>query len=262
MFTIGTDSEHGLYRNGNLVSAIGLIPGTKKDPYPLYSGGGLQVDNVLLEWNSPIAHSAEEFDFGIERTLADIKMFIPNMELGFESSYLFPMDQLMNDAAWMIGCEPDFNAWKMNGKRINWVKSKNSKPGFEGSNLRTAAAHIHVSPFDNPHDMAKFVKLQDLHLGLPSLFHDMDRIRRTLYGTAGSCRVKQYPNGAHGVEYRVLGSFWIKNTYYRNWVFNTSKYLYDNLNNLTVPEANIQGIINNYDLPAAKVMMDRYGISP
>jgi hypothetical protein len=249
MITVGTDSEHGLYQNGNLISAIGLIPGTKKDPYPLPHGGGLQVDNVLLEWNSPIAHTADEFNAAIETTLADIHFHIGAKDLGYDSSYMFSMDQLQHPDAWLIGCQPDFDAWKYldtNSLR----ESINHKPDF-ASGLRTAAAHIHVSPFANAKDAAKFITLADAYLGLPSLFLDMDRVRRTLYGTAGSFRFKKYPNGQRGVEYRVLGSFWIADPIYRKWVFDTVEFIKNNLSELRVPSREITTWINEYNLHSA-----------
>jgi hypothetical protein len=259
MFTIGTDSEHGLYRDGRLVSAIGKIPGTKKEPYPLLNGGGLQVDNVLLEWNSPIAHTANQFNAVIEQTLLDIKVHAPEYTLGFESSYKFDPSELNSFEAWKIGCEPDYNAWKFTSLK-NMKQCINDKPGFNGNTLRTAAAHIHISPIKTPALAAKLVRLADLYLGLPSLFVDLDRIRRTLYGTAGSFRFKRYANKANGVEYRVLGSFWIKNDLYRAWVFNTMKWIYDNLEDLPEPPINIVKTINNYNLKEAEKYIKSFNV--
>jgi hypothetical protein len=263
---IGTDSEHGLFLNKQLVSAIDRIPGTKDNPYPLPNGGGLQVDNVLLEWNSVPAESFEQFNETIILTLADIHNHIgENMDIGYASSYVYSTEELMHPLANIIGCTPDFSAyaWMQNQNNLN--RSKNIKPSLNGVNLRTAAAHIHVSPFNTPLEAINQVLLMDIFLGLPSLFLDLDRVRRQLYGTAGSFRFKKYPNNTRGVEYRVLGSFWTENEVYRRWVFNTTKDIYSNVgmaSKITEEDKiNIQYALNNYDLNVAKSLMDKFGVN-
>lgn len=268
MFTIGTDSEHGLYLGKSLISAIDRIPGTKKNPYPLPNGGGLQVDNVLLEWNSVPANTFEEFNKTITLTLSDINNYIDeDMSLGYDSSYEYPFSELSHPLAEIIGCTPDFNAysWVVN-KNLN--KSINKKPSLRGVNLRTAAAHIHVSPFNSPEDAINQVLLMDIQLGLPSLFLDLDRVRRQLYGQAGCFRFKKYSNKTRGVEYRVLGSFWVQNEVYRKWVFDTTKEIYNQIN--TSFDANykyqpyknlISRAINEYNLDLANDLMHKFGVT-
>ena len=82
---IGTDSEHAIYHPQlGLQSAIGKIPGTKANPSPLPNGGAIQVDNVLVEWNSPVAESEDDFVRGIQATLSDVRQAV-----GVENQILF-----------------------------------------------------------------------------------------------------------------------------------------------------------------------------
>ena len=252
---IGTDSEHAISSPAGLLSAIGRIPGTKKNPTPLQNGGAIQVDNVLVEWNSPVAESEDEFVNGIMATLNDVRQAIGmENQLLFDSSYVYPMEQLKHKKAWEIGCESDWNAWE---QRVN---DRVSFP--PGSTMRTAAAHIHTSPFDSPDQVFKFMKFMDLYLAIPSLFLDLDRQRRQLYGKAGAMRFKEYANGINGGEYRVLGSFWVKDERYIRWVYKTTRMIYDNLDSLdeAMLPNNLQDVINNYNLHAAERIIQEHNI--
>jgi hypothetical protein len=244
---IGTDSEHAILSPSGLISAIGKIPGTKAKPSPLPSGGYIQVDNVLVEWNSPVAESEDDFVRGIQATLSDVKQKIGlENQLLFDSSYNYPIEQLKHKKAWEIGCESDWNAWE---ERVN------DKVCFPpGSTIRTAAAHIHVSPFEDMETVFNFCKFMDLYLAVPSLFLDLDRQRRELYGKAGAMRFKTYPGDINGAEYRVLGSFWVKEEQYIRWIYRTVKMVYDNINSLNEKDLpnNLQEIINTYNLPQAE----------
>lgn len=252
---IGTDSEHAILSPAGLLSAIGRIPGTKKNPSPLPNGGAIQVDNVLVEWNSPVAESEDDFVNGVQFALYDVRQAIGlENKLLFNSSYNYQMDQLKHKKAWEIGCESDWNAWE---QRVN------DRVSFPlGSTMRTAAAHIHTSPFDSPDQVFKFMKFMDLYLGTASLFLDFDRQRRQLYGKAGAMRFKEYSNGVRGGEYRVLGSFWVEKEHLIRWVYKTTKMIYDNLDLLDeyMLPSNLQDVINNYNLHQAEEIVREFNI--
>ena len=259
MLKIGADVEHGLYYGHGLVSAIGRIPGTKEEPYPLLNGGGLQVDNVLLEWNAPVADSKEEFVNAIMDTQYIIRDMYPEYTLGYDSSYEFNPDELTHPDAWVIGCSADFNAWvyKYTGDKD---ESVNPKPDFGAGNKRTAAGHIHVSSFSSLANGCKFIRLCDLYLGIPSLLVDNDTFRRSLYGKAGAFRNKKYPDGSRGVEYRVLGTWWTKRAESVRWVYDIVYHLYTNLHLLPEPPDYIQEVINDHNIHQAGVLINEYNL--
>src|SRR3546814_5830384 len=80
--------------------------------------------------------------------------------------------------------------------------------------MRCAGGHLHVGwtegeslgSIQHVMNCSDLVKQLDWYVGLWSLGKDKDKVRRSLYGKAGACRIKPY-----GVEYRVLSNFWIKN---------------------------------------------------
>src|SRR3546814_1862742 len=75
------------------------------------------------------------------------------------------------------------------------------------------------------------VKQLDWYLGLWSLGKDKDKVRRSLYGKAGACRIKPY-----GVEYRVLSNFWIKNKKSRLETWNRMVKGIEEMKRLYMPE--------------------------
>lgn len=259
MLQVGADVEHGLYLNNNLISAIGKIPGSKVAPHPLPNGGGLQVDNVLLEYNIPPAKNEDEFVINILGTIQEIQSFIPSMTLGYDSWYEYPESELNHPMAWLIGCESDRDAW-------TWLETRdldlsiNPKPSFSGSPIRTAAGHIHVSEFFDVATATKFLRLCDLYLGIPSLFLDTDRYRRTLYGKAGAFRFKTYQDGTAGCEYRSLGTFWTKNEILIRWVFRTVQFLYENVEHLPEPDSRVREAMNTYNIHLAQEIAQQEGI--
>lgn len=204
-FSLGADPELFLtYNNGNGKSAIGLIPGTKEDPYIISTEGhSVQVDNVLLEFNVPPANNSQDMFINIQFIMAWFKKNIPKDDkLNVCGSMIFDSFELKSDKAKEFGCDPDFNAW---------TESMNESPKAENIKLRSAGGHIHISYADPTIDSSlALIKALDLYLGVPSILIDTDTERRKLYGKAGCFRLKKYSDHEGGVEYRTLSNFWIK----------------------------------------------------
>lgn len=206
-FTYGCDPElFVLDPEGKAVSAEGLIPGTKENPYPV-PGGAIQVDGMAAEFNITPAHTFEEFDGNIKLVLKGLKAHLPK---GYT---LLPVPSMVFDEdvwdaapekAKELGCSPDFNAWT---GEVNPVPNDPENP-----RLRTASGHLHIGWTDGEElsDLQHILNCRDLvkqfdwYLGAWSLKNDPDPTRRRLYGKAGACRFKPY-----GVEYRVLSNFWL-----------------------------------------------------
>lgn len=210
--TLGADPELFLYdsEKKEIVSAEGLIGGTKEEPLPITDKGhSIQEDNVMAEFNIPPVTDAESFARELILVVKHIDNMLPEnlSTLVASSAYLDPK-YLKTDQAMTFGCEPDYCAWTF---------EMNESPE-EDSELRTCGGHIHVG-YDNPNsdDSIDIIRALDLFLGVPSVIMDNDRDRRKMYGRAGAFRGKDY-----GVEYRTLSNFWLGSKELMKWAFNAT----------------------------------------
>lgn len=206
-FVAGADPELMLVcPKGQLTSAIPLISGTKKEPLPV-TGGAVQRDNVMAEFNVNPSNSLGEFVENMRSVLGDLAKLVAPNRLTVRASAEFPEKELDNDEARIFGCDPDFNSWTM---RMNLFDNTRA-----AESLRSAGGHWHIGYKDetremleDPYGKAEVIKLLDVFMGIPSILIDPDEtapLRRSLYGRAGAHRPKPY-----GVEYRALGNFWVR----------------------------------------------------
>lgn len=270
LIMLGTDTELFLRDvvTGLPISAEGLVGGTKAEPLPVLGGHGyaVQEDNVMVEFNVPPAETANAFDGHIKNMLDYLKAsFAPRgMQLLASPSMAFHPKQLQTKQAQHFGCEPDYCAWSLTENDVD----KNN-PLLETT--RTAGGHVHVSFTQNGgdpslEDIILLVKSLDMHLGIPSIMCDQDKVRRTVYGKAGAFRIKKYGE-FNGLEYRVLSNFWIKSQEYRKWVFTSVERAMDFLNHCEDPEEFMESIkerilsgINDSRLSRVEWFAGNYGI--
>lgn len=208
---IGADPELFLEKDGVIISAEGLIGGTKEDPKPISNEGHfIQEDNVMIEFNIPACDNEKDFTKNINYVKDYLELHAMSLgaKLNFSASGLLDKKQLKTKQAKQFGCDPDFNVY---------LKDVNPKPNAR-TNMRTCGGHIHIG-YKNPDQEVseQLVKAMDAVLGLQSLFLDPDDRRRKMYGKAGSFRFKEY-----GVEYRTLSNFWITNDELISWAFNAT----------------------------------------
>lgn len=209
---IGADPELFLKdTSGNYVSSIDKIGGTKSNPKKIdIAGTAVQEDNVAVEYNIVPSQTVEEFVANnfLAISYLDRRAKELGLSLAMDATALFPKSELEDMRALQFGCEPDFNVWS---------NEYQSPPALDSTNwnLRTAGGHIHVG-YKNPTEESsiELVKAMDLFVGLPAIKYDTDVVRRTRYGTAGSCRFKPY-----GVEYRTPSNFWIKSRQAMVWIY-------------------------------------------
>ena len=207
---IGSDPEvFVMDKTGKVVSGIGKVGGTKEKPDPLGTPGYfVQEDNVLAEFNIPPAKTDVDFANNIEigLRLLNLKLDASGHTVLIKTSHVMDEDQLTDDRAKAFGCTPDIVAW-------NNIEQVANMPS---SGLRTAGGHFHFG-YENPTEELniKLAKAFDIFTSLPSVLLDPDKIRRSVYGGAGSFRHKPY-----GLEYRSLSSFWIADKVLSRWVFN------------------------------------------
>jgi hypothetical protein len=218
-FTIGCDPEIFLVdEEGKPVSAYGLIPGTKAEPYPV-NAGAIQVDGIATEFNTdpvPLGNF-DAFNANIVKVIAALSKKVKENNPGtkFLIEPVLRFDQAFIDAqpddAKALGCDPDYNAYTL---------EPNPRP--DGDRLfRTGAGHLHIGwgkdiPVDNDEHIAicaDFVKMLDCTVGMVMTFIDREPDRRELYGKAGAFRPKSY-----GVEYRTPSNVWIRSKTFRGLV--------------------------------------------
>lgn len=257
MILIGTDPEAFVVNNKGAVDiSVGKIGGSKDEPRPV-DGGAVQEDNVLAEFNTVPAKTADEFVGAVNKVIGQLEGILKPLGLGllFKSSHVFEPEKLAEggEQAVTFGCDPDFNCWAM-----EW----NDSPAAEDANLRTAGGHVHIG-YDNPDEMQslKIAQACDLLLGIPSVLLDGDVRRRELYGSAGACRFKEY-----GVEYRVLSNFWLQSDTLKRWVFDQATAAVswasqvDELTEALGGADEVQRIINTGDKTAASIAVAHLGI--
>ena len=201
-FTVGADPEMFIINEttGEVVSSIGLIPGEKGDAYraeDMPEGYGIEVDNILAEFNIPPRKTKEDFIYSMNFMKDYIRKFVkkinPELNIKCSASEMVDPEQLMSPEAKLFGCSVDFNAY---------TEETNPKPNGESTNLRSAGCHIHLGYKPRSYEASiALLKLMDLFVGLPSIIVDNDSRRRSLYGKAGCFRLTHY-----GLEYRVLSA--------------------------------------------------------
>ena len=257
--TIGADPELFLInsKTGKVVSSIGIIPGEKGNPYrsdDMPEGYGLEIDNILAEFNIPPVTTKEGFIEAMTYMKNYIKKFIKakdsSLDILCKASMMVDEDQLQSSEAKMFGCSVDYNAY---------TEEPNPKPKGECTNLRSAGFHIHIG-YDNCNvdTSLELIKYLDMYLGIPSVLRDDDTKRRSLYGKAGCFRLTPY-----GLEYRVLSSYFLSNKITLTWVWNgicKAIKAYNEGYGLIDPEL-VQKAINESDKELAEKLVKKYKLA-
>ena len=136
--TIGADPELFLInsKTREVVSSIGIIPGEKGNPYrskDMPEGYGLEIDNILAEFNIPPVRTKEDFVEAMTYMKNYIKKFIKaknsNLDILCKASMMVNEDQLQSPEAKLFGCSVDYNAY---------TEEPNPKPKGERTNIRSA----------------------------------------------------------------------------------------------------------------------------
>lgn len=197
MLLIGSDPEFILTKENKPISSYSAnIPGDKSKTHKV-KGGFIHKDNVLLEIGMKPSTSPDGWCRSHHNMIARAKELLPQgVELSTLASAEFPDSELWHPDSHSFGCSPDTTVWDPEAKQV--ISSA------EIGNIRVAGGHIHIGyPKVSHKTNMKLAIVLDVHLGLPSVLMDTDKVRRKYYGKAGSFRHKPY-----GMEYRVLSNFW------------------------------------------------------
>ena len=234
---VGADPEIWIFDNkqGKIISAHGLFPGTKEEPFKV-EHGAVQVDGMAAEYNILPASNVNEFVFYNLSVLCSLRDIIKERNPDLDFKFVFtPVADFgaeyiaeQPEEARRLGCTPDFNAYT-DGQA-------NPTPDADMP-FRTASGHIHLG-WTKDQDIAdpEFIeacvmmsKQMDGYLGTVNvlmehkLYADGDR-RRELYGRAGAFRPKPY-----GVEYRTASNVWLTSTTYMQQAYTATKRAFDDL---------------------------------
>lgn len=255
---VGSDPELFIVnsKTNKVISSIGLIPGEKNNAYrapDMPRGYGLQIDNILAEFNIPATNNKEKFIASIEYMKNYIRDFVkktnPDYDIQCVASRDVDEDQLQSPEAKLFGCDVSYNAY---------TEDENPKPDGERGTLRSSGAHWHIS-YKNPNARTSIdlIKYLDMYLGIPSVVLDPDTKRRTLYGKAGDFRLKKY-----GLEYRTLSSHFISSPHTLNFVWDGIMKAIDAYNKGVpfIDGSIVQKTINNSDVETAKKLIAQYNL--
>lgn len=211
-FLIGGDPEFPLYNNvlNEFVSFEQYIKGTKTDPEKIEVKGCFQqLDCTGIEFTLPPAP-----EYWMYKTLIDncivytndwLSKINENLHIVVTSSCEYSQDQLQSESARTFGCEPSYSVYR------NGVSDR---PDPDSISFRSFGYHLHYG-FDreyNKGELRSFMVLNDIFLGFPSIWKDLDSRRRKIYGNLSDHRIiskeKDYSKiqSSNRVEYRVLGA--------------------------------------------------------
>lgn len=208
-FTMGSDPEFMIRdRQGKYVSAIGVVPATKKEPLDLGGGAKCFPDNVLAECCPAPGRDLAEVLANFRHCFTEYAKVVAPYRLVAQASQEYPEEACRHKAAREFGCDPEQNAYT----RLQ-VNAPYCEPG---NTFRTGGGHVHVGHQEGSWEFplvagadgkAWMIRWMDVFVGVPSVLMDNDptsQARRRLYGGAGNYREKSY-----GCEYRSMSNWWV-----------------------------------------------------
>lgn len=224
-FKYGADPETFLQVGDKFISAHGLFPGTKAEPFKVEKGA-VQVDGLALEFNIDPAETASEFSGNIKTVLAQmnemVKKVDKDMKIVFTPFATFDVKYFkeLPDECKILGCDPDYRA--ADGRMNEPPADLTNRP------FRTAAGHYHIGWSEGEDPMRKihfedcrFIANHFYERGPEPIRRDpwaiskeeSDRLHH--YGHSGSFRPKPY-----GVELRQYSNVWVREEATRLKMFN------------------------------------------
>jgi hypothetical protein len=218
--TFGCDSEFILTLHGKYKSAVPVLRGTR-DKRQRIDGVEIFHDNVLAEVAIEYSNTWHQVRGSFHHALKTLARAVDPCKLNLFASADYPRSELTDPEAKEAGCSEEKDAYTR-----STLPSQEDK--IKTGAFRTAGAHIHLGGdgvLQNSIRLKLVVYAMDLFVAVPSLFLDDNifaRERRAMYGRAGSYREKPY-----GLEYRVLGPFWLRSPSTAELFYNLSMFALD-----------------------------------
>lgn len=252
-YLIGSDIEVFVAKGDEIVSAEGLIKGTKEKPHKTgRKGCATSLDNISAEFTVNPTRDYQEMWEDIVFNLNYLENSLPDgYSIAIQASAHLKSG-LDTPNARLIGCEPDWCVY---------TQEVNVKPDISEMDLRVCGGHIHIGAKELQGNLSlceAVIKALDVYVGLPSVLLDDDRERRELYGKAGALR---FPK--HGVEYRTPSNFWIKSKEMVEWMFQNVDMAIQSVNNgvsFQELESEIVSTIDTCDVEKAETLCKQLNI--
>lgn len=206
---VGGDPEIFLRRGNQIFPCVGLIPGTKQEPYPVPDsrvGLTVQEDGVALELGFtpvPVTQFRNQIRRVYDEALTYVRRALGgDVNFSSNSSHQFKSAELISPQARTLGCDPD----KLAHEGVDRKPPQLDDIG----NFRFTGGHIHIgyNKKETPVPETAIVQFMDLAY-LCDIYdgRDQQTDRRKFYGLAGLYRKKSY-----GLEYRTPSAFWFFNS--------------------------------------------------
>lgn len=284
--TMGCDPEFFITKGGKVIGSEHVVPKEGLLPLQVYREGAYvnsapQViqDGVQVELNPRADTCRQRISGSIHQgIMAVVNALKDGMAISSEVSVEVTEDELntLHPKNRVLGCHPSFSIYE-----------SEYELGVDPATymIRSGGGHLHfgvvgydrkvLKDFDESkvsepqksvykmfNEAKSFVKVLDIIVGNTCVLFDRDagnKIRREVYGRAGEYRT---PN--HGVEYRTLSNFWLRDYSVMSLVFALGRSAYtvalnDNLKDLleVVDMADVQKAINKNDAKLARKNFDK-----
>jgi hypothetical protein len=220
--TFGCDPELFFSKGGQIIGAEKVIADKLKTPavsnHTTRNLAGFVLDGVQIELNPRPEPCRANLGNEIAASFRALKQHLAKMDgvtASFEGVVEVSKAELdsLSDKAKVFGCAPSSNAY--NKTAIITVDAATYRK-------RSAGGHIHLGLSSPVKDHPKrLVKILDVILGNTCVMLDRDpnaAERRKVYGKAG-----EYRTPAHGLEYRTLSNFWLRNNRLFSLVFGLAR---------------------------------------
>jgi len=203
----GCDPEFFFSKEGKVIGADKVLP---TEGLSIKSrNSSVIIDGVQAELNPAPSFCREILANNIRHSFSALKKHIEEKGVGidFKQTIELTQDELggMSKKSKKFGCAPSRNAYRGSNKiTVNPEIYK----------YRSAGGHIHIGhhytrdvikSLKNP---TRVIKMFDLIVGNTCVLIDRDPSnveRRKVYGKAGEYRLPE-----HGIEYRTLSNFWLR----------------------------------------------------
>lgn len=236
-YTVGSDPELFLRYGGKIIGSERVIPEIKS----------LVVrDGVQVELNPPASASPAILGSWISQSFRRLDVLVkahPGVEISYDRVVDLDRSELdaLSDKSRELGCEPSFNIHKDYPMPSDEFKRTYT--------IRSAGGHLHFGLRGDLFDeRVRAVGWLDAFVGNTCVMLDRDpkaSLRRQVYGRAGEYRI---PN--HGLEYRTLSNFWLRNYTLLDFVEELARIAFNVVQD-GIDEGSIESeLIDNVDMGA------------